>query len=167
MAELVKPLEEGAVMPADAKIALRNKVNDLKKKLVEASKAGGKANAEAAKKEAEALAAANAGKPFVVALLEVEADVKVVEAAMTVLAAALPEAALLVLGAGKTAAAKGVVPAALQPKLKANEWVNAALQECGGKGGGKPASAQGAARDPSNVKAAEAAARKMAEEALA
>ena len=167
VAELVKPLEEGAVMPADAKIALRNKVNDLKKKLVEASKAGGKANAEAAKKEAEALAAANAGKPFVVALLEVEADVKVVEAAMTVLAAALPEAALLVLGAGKTAAAKGVVPAALQPKLKANEWVNAALQECGGKGGGKPASAQGAARDPSNVKAAEAAARKMAEEALA
>ena len=167
VAELVKPLEEGAVMPADAKIALRNKVNDLKKKLVEASKAGGKANAEAAKKEAEALAAANAGKPFVVALLEVEADVKVVEAAMTVLAAALPDAALLVLGAGKTAAAKGVVPAALQPKLKANEWVNAALQECGGKGGGKPASAQGAARDPSNVKAAEAAARKMAEEALA
>ena len=46
------------------------------------------------------------------------------------------------------------------------DWVNAALQACGGKGGGKPGRAQGAARDASNIDAAEAAARKFAAEKL-
>jgi alanyl-tRNA synthetase len=35
------------------------------------------------------------------------------------------------------------VPAATSSKLKANEWVNAALSVLGGKGGGKPTAAQG------------------------
>ena len=38
------------------------------------------------------------------------------------------------------------MPAALAGKLDAKEWVNAALAPCGGKGGGKPNRAQGAAR---------------------
>lgn len=35
------------------------------------------------------------------------------------------------------------VPDALLSKIKANEWVNSALTVLGGKGGGKPNSAQG------------------------
>jgi len=45
----------------------------------------------------------------------------------------------------------------------AKEWVNAALQPCGGKGGGKPSRAQGAARDPANVAQALAAAKAYAD----
>lgn len=42
---------------------------------------------------------------------------------------------------GKALAYAGV-PDAIVSKLKANEWVGAALAPLGGKGGGKPASAQ-------------------------
>ena len=42
--------------------------------------------------------------------------------------------------------------------MDAKEWVNAALQPCGGKGGGKPNRAQGAARDASNIAQAHTAA---------
>ena len=64
-----------------------------------------------------------------------------------------PEAAVLILGAGKTVCGLAVVPAGLVKKLPANEWVNAALAPCGGKGGGKPNRAQAASRDPTNVAA--------------
>ena len=99
-------------------------------------------------------------------LLGVEADVKVVEAASKVVEAAAPDAAVMLLGAGKTACALGVVPAALAGKLDAKEWVNAALAPCGGKGGGKPNRAQGAARDPTNVAQALEAAKAFAEAKL-
>ena len=99
---------------------------------------------------------------FVVGLLQVTADNKVVEEAVKVLTTALPEKAVLVLGRGKTANALAVVPPGLAAKIDAQEWVNAALETCGGMGGGKPARAQGAARDPSNIEAAEAAAKAFA-----
>ena len=51
---------------------------------------------------------------------------------------------------------------AAPPGVSAKDWVNEALQVCGGKGGGKPGRAQGAARDPTNVAAAEAAAKQYA-----
>lgn len=90
--------------------------------------------------------------------MQVAADNKAVEEACKVLTSALPEAAVMVLGKGKTANALAVVPAALCSRLDAKEWVNSALECCGGKGGGKPARAQGAARDPSNIEAAREAA---------
>lgn len=136
--------------------------------MVEASKGNAKANTEAAKAEAAELAAAAAasGASHVVGLLTVESDAKVLEAAVSVLAEKLPEAAVMLLGAGKTACALATVPAALLQKLDAKEWVNAALDKCGGKGGGKPARAQGAARDPTNIAEALEAAKAFAAERL-
>ena len=148
----------GAQIPAFDKKELRDEIDKLKKKVVDASKGNAKANTDAAKAEAEALADAAQGKKFVVALLKTEADAKIVEAALAAMAAKLPAAALLVLGKGKAACALGVVPKDLEGTIAANEWVNTALAKIGGKGGGKPARAQGQARDPSNIAEAEAAA---------
>ena len=72
---------------------------------------------EAAKAEAEEIAAASEGKAYVVCLLKSEADAKVVEAACNIVSAKLPEAAVLILGAGKTACALGVVPKGLAEKV--------------------------------------------------
>ena len=88
---------------------------------------------------------------------------KVVEAAMTAHGGAA-RGALLVLGAGKTAAAKGVVPAALQPKLKERGERRAPGVRRQGRRQARPARAPRVTRVRA---AAEAAARKMAEEALA
>jgi len=92
----------------------------------------------------------------------VTADNKAVEEAIKALTTKLPEAAVLVLGKGKTANAMAVVPPGLSDKIDAKAWVNAALEKCGGKGGGKPNRAQGAARDPSNIAEAETAAKEFA-----
>ena len=75
----------------------------LKKKATEAGKAAAAESAGAAVAEAEALAAAFvAGSPYLVALLDTEADAKVVEAAVAAIAAVVKEVPILVLGAGKT-----------------------------------------------------------------
>jgi len=158
-AELARGLES-AVIPAYERKELVAMLGSLKKKIAEANKGSAKENAEKAKAEGLALAAAAkaAGLSYVVGLLSVEADAKIVEAAVTAVAADAPTSAVMLLGAGKTACALALVPSGLQASLDAKEWVNEALTLCGGKGGGKPNRAQGAARDPSNIDAALAAA---------
>jgi len=166
-AELLKLLGEAEIPAVDRK-RLQDKVMALKKKAVDESKGGAKEAAAAAKAEAEALADAAAASPTapIIALLQAEADAKALEGAVSAVTAKLPEAPVLLIGAGKTVAALAVVPKALEGSLSAKDWVNAALESCGGKGGGKPGRAQGAARDPSNAKAAEAAAKEFASSKL-
>ena len=165
--ELVRLLETATVPAADRK-ALLDATTALKKKMVEADKGAAKAAAEAAKVEAEALGeAAAADCKCIVALLKAEADAKALEPAVAAIVAKRPEAAVLLIGAGKACAALAVVPKALEGTLSAKDWVNDALQCCGGKGGGKPGRAQGAARDATNAAQAEAAAKAFAAEKLA
>jgi alanyl-tRNA synthetase len=57
---------------------------------------------------------------------------------------------------GDKMAALAVVPAG--SPLDAKDWINTALELCGGKGGGKADRAQGASKDASNFVAALAAA---------
>lgn len=59
------------------------------------------------------------------------------------------------------------VPKAESTKLSAAEWLNTALEVCGGKGGGKAVNAQGQARDGSKWQEAVEAAREFAVKALA
>lgn len=54
------------------------------------------------------------------------------------------------------------VPTGLVDKLKASEWVNATLAVLGGKGGGKPGSAQGQGTDVAKAPEALAAAEQFA-----
>jgi len=165
--ELTKVVE-AAMIPYPDKKKLQESIMGLKKKVMEASKGGAKAVLEAAKAEAEALAKEAAATPTapVVKLLTAEADAKALDEAMKVLTAALPEAPLLLLGAGKTLAALAVVPTSLQEKLSAKDWVNESLQVAGGKGGGKAGRGQGAARDASNAAGAKEAAEKFVAEKL-
>jgi len=167
-AELLKLLE-GAQIPYADKKRLTDAVMALKKKVADAAKGGAKAAAEAAKAEAAALAEAAKATPTapVVALLKAEADAKALEAASATITAAVPNAPVMLLGAAKTLAALAVVPKELESKLSAKDWVNEALACAGGKGGGKPGRAQGAARDPANATQAEDAAKAYALSKLA
>ena len=72
-------------------------------------------------------------------------------------APALPVCFLSKSSAGDKVACLAVVPAGAAG-LDAKDWINTALEKCGGKGGGKPDRAQGAAKDASNFAAALAAA---------
>jgi len=162
-AEIARLLETAVVPAADRK-AMTASIGALKKRAIEAGKGNLKAAAEAAKAEAVRLAEAAQGARYLALLLETEADAKVVEAAATAAGAALVGVPLLVLGAGKTACALATAPDG--SPVDAKEWVNAALGACGGKGGGKPNRAQGAARDPTNVAQALEAARAFAEAKL-
>jgi alanyl-tRNA synthetase len=66
---------------------------------------------------------------------------------------------------GKVMAYAGV-PDGLLPKIKAPEWLGAALSVVGGKGGGKPGGAQGQGSDVGRADEAVAAAEKFAALAL-
>ena len=158
-AELLKTLE-AAVVPAAERKVLSDAVMGLKKKVHDASKGGAKAAAEAARSEATALVggADSASTKPIVKLLAAEADAKALEGAVAAVVAKVPEAPVLLIGAGKTLCALAVVPKVLETTIPAKDWINAALEPAGGKGGGKPGRAQGAARDPANAQAAEAAA---------
>jgi len=164
--ELVQLLETATVPAADRK-RLTDKSMSLKKKIAEAEKGKGKELAEQAKKEGEALAeGATAGMP-IVALLSVEADAKALEGAVNAIVAKRPDEACMLIGAGKTLAALAVVPKAMEATISAKDWVNEALMAAGGKGGGKPGRAQGAARDPQKAAEALATAKSYASGKLA
>jgi alanyl-tRNA synthetase len=55
------------------------------------------------------------------------------------------------------------VPKGLLGKITANEWVNAALAQLGGKGGGRPQGAQGQGSDIAKAPDALAAAEQFAQ----
>lgn len=163
-AELSRMLAS-AVIPADQRKHFAEAVNALKVQAIQAGKELAAELADAAKAEAEALAAGfTAGTPFFAALLQMEADTKSVEAAVSTISSVVKDVPIIVLGAGKTACALAVVPAGCS--IDAKEWVNAALEPCGGKGGGKANRAQGAARDPTNIAQALEAARAYAQSNL-
>jgi alanyl-tRNA synthetase len=73
---------------------------------------------------------------------------------------------VMLIGKGKALAALAVVPPELEAKLNAKDWINAALECAGGKGGGKAGRAQGAARDAANAAEAAEAAKKYVAEKL-
>lgn len=127
---------------------LGNKVFSFHKRAAAAAEEG------VLKAVGDGVAAAGAGAKFV--LLDVAAqDPKVLMRAITTVPA---DVTVLLLGSidgrGGAGTLVGVarVSAADQAKgLKANEWVNATLAPSGGKGGGKPDTAQAQAREAKNV----------------
>jgi alanyl-tRNA synthetase len=96
-------------------------------------------------------------------------DVKVVTEAWNAITAAYPEMAAMIVSSdtekGKALAYAGV-PACLLPKISAQQWIACAMVELGGKGGGKPGSAQGQGPNVDKVPAAIAASTSFAEEKL-
>ena len=59
-----------------------------------------------------------------------------------------------------------VPDAQIKQGLKAGDWIRAAAEACGGKGGGKPNQAQGGGTDPSKLSEAAKAASEFAARAI-
>ena len=80
-------------------------------------------------------------------------DYAVVRKALDVLSRGAAAASVAVMAFSEDDSGKlvclAVVPPACPLDIKADDWVNAALAPCGGRGGGKGAAAQGQASGPS------------------
>uniref|UniRef100_A0A6U4ZAK0 Alanine--tRNA ligase n=3 Tax=Hemiselmis andersenii TaxID=464988 RepID=A0A6U4ZAK0_HEMAN len=150
------------------KEAIKKSIDKLKDRVIAAEKELVKAKAAAAEAWAKGLDVS--GKKFVVEVVDVEGDVKAMDTAMKAVntkAPELPAAFLSRNKAGDKVSCLVVVPKALAGTVDAKDWLNAALGECGGKGGGKPDRAQGAAKDATNFDKAVAAATAYASGKLA
>jgi len=140
-------------------------IDKLKEKVLAAEKEMAKAKADAAVKWAESMDVA--GKNFIVDVVDVNGDAKAIDAAMKAINTKVPDVPVCFISkAADKVAALAVVPKACADKMDAKDWLNSCLEKCGGKGGGKPDRAQGAAKDPSNFDAAVAAAREYAQSKL-
>jgi alanyl-tRNA synthetase len=111
-----------------------------------------------------------AGDRVVVASLEVGGDRGAMQAAMKVMQDVCPEAAVMLLSVehdgSKAAVMAGVPKGLIAAGLKAGDWVRETVTVMGGKGGGRPDSAQGGGPEVGKVHDAIARARAYAGERL-
>eukprot|EP00292_Cryptomonas_paramecium_P002063 CAMPEP_0113686664 /NCGR_PEP_ID=MMETSP0038_2-20120614/15427_1 /TAXON_ID=2898 /ORGANISM="Cryptomonas paramecium" /LENGTH=975 /DNA_ID=CAMNT_0000607035 /DNA_START=18 /DNA_END=2945 /DNA_ORIENTATION=- /assembly_acc=CAM_ASM_000170 len=140
---------DAVVMDYVRKDGIKKKIDALKDRVLAAEKEQLKIKTEAAVQWAETLTVAE-GTRYLVQVVDVDGDTKAVDAAMKALNARVPELPVILLSrsaGGDKVSGLAVVPASRAAQADAREWVNAALEHCGGKGGGKPDRAQGAAKD--------------------
>jgi alanyl-tRNA synthetase len=161
--------ELGALtMPAARKAQLRAKLAELQEKVKAAQKqASANLIAEVvsvARRLGESAAASM--QEIVVNSVEAGSDRAALQAALDAVMKAAPRAAVMLFSrdtdSGKVNIIAGVPDALVKRGLNAGEWVRAAAEACGGKGGGKPHAAQGGGTDLSKVKAAMDVAETMA-----
>ena len=147
-------------LPAARKHALREQLGSVAKKLKEASKADAAAKAGEAQKLAQGIAAAAAGssEDIVIATLDLGSDRKSLEAAVATILQAVPNKAVMVLSAdvesSRVAVMASVSEAMIGRGLKAGDWIRETTSVMGGKGGGRPNSAQGSGTDVGKIKEA-------------
>ncbi len=109
---------------------------------------------------ASALAQAHAGKNFCVAEVP-DADGKLLQATVDALKSKFKGPIFLAGTRDTSVALVAYVPQALTAKLQANKLIHQIAPIVGGKGGGRPESAQGAGKDASKVAEALAKAREL------
>lgn len=138
---------DNSAVPAVRKAELRDEVQKLIKAVMEEQKKAAAANrgkaVEAAIEAADK--AAESGVPFFITRVpDIGLDVKALQEAWNAIQKRHPTLAVMFFAEGddKGLAYAGV-PADAAKKLPAGEWVKAALEVMGGKGGGKPTQAQG------------------------
>ena len=136
-----------AAIPAARKNQLREAVQVLVKGVIEEQKKAAAVNKAKAVEAAVAAAdkAAENGEAFLITRVpDIGLDVKALQEAWNAIQKQHPTLAVMFFseGDGKGLAYAGV-PQEISKKLPAGEWVKVALEVLGGKGGGKPTSAQG------------------------
>ncbi|MBO6513711.1 MAG: alanine--tRNA ligase, partial [Phycisphaerales bacterium] len=147
-------------LPASRKHALREKLGLVAKTLKEAAKADAAAKAGQAQEMAKgiALEAQGSSDDVVVATLELGSDRKALEAAVNTIQKAVPNKAVMILSAdeheGRVAVMASVSDLMIGKGLKAGDWIRETTAIMGGKGGGRPNSAQGSGNDVSKLKEA-------------
>jgi len=148
-----KDLDE-AFLSAPLKSKLRTRLEALQKKAMDAKKKALAARVEACigKVEEEVQQALEQNKPTLVVQVDIETDGKAAQKIMNAAKSLAPELAFMGLsGDGQKLMCFAIVPDSMHDSLKANEWVQATLAVCGGRGGGKPGNAQGQAPSYSSI----------------
>ena len=149
-------------IPLEAKAALRKALATLHDRAKSAAKQAARAGRDHAVDVAKQIAASASG-PVIVEQVPAGADRQALMAAMDTVRAKHEGSAIMLLSAdeteGKVAIVAQVPKALIGQGLKAGDWVRVASEACGGKGGGRPDSAQGGGTDPTKLPAAIEAAR--------
>jgi len=159
---------EKVVMPLWRKQQLRAGVAGLQEKLKAAGKQASTVKRDQAVRQARALAdsAAMTMEMFVVGTIDAGQDRQALQSAVKVVRDVSPRTAVMLFDVdadSNRVSMIAAVPDALIAKgLKAGDWVREAASACGGKGGGKPDSAQGGGTDATKVREAVSAARQFA-----
>jgi len=156
---------ETLTLPVVAKQRISAALAQVQEKVRQASKAASAGRAAEVASAAKSLAESSEWEmmPFIVSTIEAGSDREALSAAIEAARQARPRHAVLLIspdqGEGKLTIIASV-PDALQKRgLKAGDWVRDAAAACGGRGGGRPDSAQGGGTDLSKVKDALNAAR--------
>ena len=139
-------------------------VAELRERAKEWRKAQEGANRDVVVAQARTIAEEMSGAMIVASISG--ADPAALLSALSAVRAKRPESAILLMSAdeaeGKVAIAADV-PKAMQDKgLKAGDWVRAAAEACGGKGGGRPDFAQAGGKEPARLPEALRAAKAFA-----
>ena len=168
---LRKELDE-AFTSAFVKAELRVRIEGVQKKAVEAKKRALAAKVDkilnVVNEQIEEAVADN--KKILVLNVDIAADSKASQQVMNAAKKIAPDMAFMGLseeevGSGGKLMAFAVVPEAMAADgFKADDWVRAALAVCGGRGGGKPVSAQGQAAECPDIDAVVEAANAFATE---
>lgn len=170
---LRKHLDE-TYMSAALKSELRGRIEVIQKRAVEAKR---KALAQRVDRvlnvvNEEVKSAAESGLKLLVLTVDIGADSKASQTIMNSVKQIAPHMAFMGIteedvGSGGKVMAFSVVPDYLvEEGLKADEWIRTTLEVCGGRGGGKPQSAQGQAAECPDVNAIVAAAEKYASQKI-
>jgi len=154
---------ERATIPLTARTRVQGAIESLQDRLKQVRKASARAGREQAVEAARALAAAHGAGP-IVAEIPAGGDRQALLAAMDAVRAKHEASPVMLLSrdeeADKVLIVASCPEAAIKTGLKAGDWVRIAAEACGGKGGGRPDSAQGGgteiAKIPAAIRAAEA-----------
>jgi len=162
---------DAAFISAVVKAELRARIEGIQKKANEAKKAALAQRVDkimnVVKQDVEEAIAA--GRKTMVMNVDIAADSKASQKITNAVKKIAPELAFLGLseeeaGSGGKLMAFALVPdSAVETGLKADEWIRATLEVCGGRGGGRPGNAQGQAPQCSDVEAVVAAAENFAD----
>ena len=171
---LRKELDD-AFTSAVVKAELRARIEGVQKKAVEAKKKALAAKVDkilnVVNEQIEQAAAEE--KRVLVLNVDIAADSKASQKVMNAAKKIAPDMAFMglseeVVGSRGKLMAFAIVPDAMAEEgFKADDWVRATLAECGGRGGGRPTSAQGQAAECSDVNAVIEAANAFASEKVA
>lgn len=162
---------DGAEIPVSVRASLRERVEALQGRAKQAAKASAARGREQAVESARAIADGATDGDAIVAVLDGAGDDRgALMSAMDSIKKTLPASSVMLLGVneeeGKIAIVAKVTEDGVSAGLKAGDWVRAASEACGGKGGGRPDSAQGGGTDVSQVRDAVSVARSLAAEKL-
>jgi alanyl-tRNA synthetase len=145
-------------LPVAQRAALREELAGLQERVKKAQKTAAAERAKQASAMAVRIAdsALDAGEHVIVATIDLGSDRGALQAAIGTIASKCPQAAVMLISpddaTDKVAVIAQVPDAIVARGLKAGDWVRSACETMGGKGGGKPGSAQGAGAAAAKVR---------------